>query len=125
MGRWLIGPVEEFPPAEVPERHLFEVDGTEVGVFRVGDDFVAYRNWCPHQGGPACEGDVGARTIERIEDPVVKTRREFSPTELTLRCPWHGWEYDIRTGRSIADARFGLIPYRVERDGDDLYLTDD
>jgi nitrite reductase/ring-hydroxylating ferredoxin subunit len=33
-------------------------------------------------------------------------------------CPWHGWEYDLATGRCHADRRFGLRPYPVDvRDG--------
>jgi len=119
--KWLLGPVEELAAGDGSQRHLFEVDGTEVGVFQVGDEFVAYRNWCPHQGGPACEGDVGRRVVQELDS----LRPTFSKTELTLRCPWHGWEYDLATGRSIADPRYGLRPYRVLREGDDLFLSDE
>lgn len=123
--KWLLGPVAEFAGEDGPQRHLFDIDGTEVGVFRVGDEFVAYRNWCPHMGGPACEGDIGPRVVEALDSPLVRHRPVFSRTDMTLRCPWHGWEYDITTGRSIADARYGLRPYRVLREGDELFLSDE
>lgn len=125
MGKWLLGPLDEFPADAEPQRHLFEIDGTEVGVFRIGDEFVAYRNWCPHQGGPACEGDVGPRVVADLSGPLDRSRPRFSKTELTLRCPWHGWEYDIKTGRSIADSRYGLVSYRVFREGDQLFISDE
>jgi len=125
MPKWLLGPVDELVSDDGPQRHLFDIDGTEVGVFQIGDEFVAYRNWCPHQGGPACEGDVGPRVVNELESPMDRRRPTFSKTELTLRCPWHGWEYDITTGRSIADPRYGLLSYRVLREGDDLFLSDE
>ena len=41
------------------ERRIATVAGVEVGVFNLGDRLVAYRNQCPHQGAPVCQGRVG------------------------------------------------------------------
>ncbi|HVA33810.1 MAG TPA: Rieske 2Fe-2S domain-containing protein [Candidatus Baltobacteraceae bacterium] len=49
----------------------------EVAVFNLGDEFVAYENVCPHQGGPIGEGFVEGATVT---------------------CPWHAWCFDLRTG---------------------------
>jgi nitrite reductase/ring-hydroxylating ferredoxin subunit len=88
---------------------IVEVDGRELGVVRWGNDFFAVRNVCPHQAGPVCMGLVG---------PHISSGAR--PGELTLdvdrpvlACPWHGWEFDIRTGRSAADGGYRVRTYPV------------
>ena len=43
---------------ENPGRKVVEVAGIEVGVFRLGDEFFAYENKCPHLEGPVCQGKL-------------------------------------------------------------------
>jgi len=33
---------------------------------------------------------------------------------MSLRCPWHGWEFDLRTGAVVGNPRCTLEAYRVE-----------
>ena len=80
------------------ERKLVEIGGRSIGVFNIGGEYFALRNRCPHQGGPLCAGlqfaPLRAKTpgeYERGRDGEV------------IRCPWHGWEFEIRTGRSWFD----------------------
>ncbi|WP_214367554.1 Rieske (2Fe-2S) protein [Pseudonocardia sp. H11422] len=77
---------------------IVEVDGRSIGVFNIGGEYFAVRNTCPHAGGPLCEGVRSG--FVRSEGPGhydYIRRGEF------LRCPWHQWEFDIRTGRSWFD----------------------
>jgi 3-phenylpropionate/trans-cinnamate dioxygenase ferredoxin subunit len=67
-------------------------------VFNIGGEFFALRNRCPHQGGPLCEG----RLAGFVESSGPGDIRYSRPGEI-LRCPWHAWEYDIRTGQSWFD----------------------
>ena len=72
--------------------------GREIGVFNLGGEYFALANRCPHAGGPLCQGRIGP--LVRSDGPGtyrLSRQREF------LRCPWHGWEYDIRTGQSWCD----------------------
>jgi len=87
----------DLPPGE---RRIVEVEGRSIGVFNVGGEFFAIRNRCPHQGGPLCEGvQVGALTSDGPGDYLHER-----PGEI-IRCPWHAWEFDLRTGRSWFDPK--------------------
>ena len=91
--RIVVGRVADFPPGE---RRIVDQGRRSIGVFRVGDSFYALNNHCPHLGGPLCRGRMQAWV--RSDRPGVYER----DTEHALvACPWHGWEYDLATGRSF------------------------
>jgi len=103
------------------ERRIVEVDGRSIGVFNLGDEFFALANTCVHQGGPVCWGRVEPRVCAEVL-PGGEVRESLSPEPDTIACPWHGWEYDIRTGRCLANPRKALRTYPVIlRDGE-VYL---
>jgi len=90
-----VATVDEVPPG----RHkIVEVVGRSIGVFNVGGEFFALRNSCPHQGGPLCAGRVSGFVIAETPGEY-----QYSRQGEILRCPWHGWEFDIRTGQSWFD----------------------
>lgn len=93
MTRHLVGPASELPPGS---RKIVEVAGRSIGVFNVGGSFYALRNSCPHQGAPLCLGSIGG-TAATSEPGEYTWGREGE----ILRCPWHGWEFDITTGKSV------------------------
>jgi nitrite reductase/ring-hydroxylating ferredoxin subunit len=79
---------------------LVSVAGREIGVFNVDGRYFALANRCPHEGGPLCQGRIIALVQSDGPGHYALTRdREF------LRCPWHGWEFDIRTGQSWCDPK--------------------
>jgi nitrite reductase (NADH) small subunit len=112
------------PAAELPsgERRSVELDGRPVTVFNLGDRYVAYVDRCAHQGGPACSrGTLHPHlTAELTAQGTV--REFFRDGEQVLACPWHGWEYDLATGRALADSTRALRPARVELDGAELVV---
>ena len=77
---------------------LVTIAGREIGVFNVGGEYFALANRCPHEGGPLCQGRIGPLILS--DGPG--TYRLDKDKEF-LRCPWHGWEFDIRTGQSWCD----------------------
>ena len=95
MPGYVVGTVDEF---ETGGRKVVEVAGRSVGVFRVNGEFYALRNTCPHQGGPLCEGLLTGFLESSAPGDYRYTRRG----EI-LRCPWHGWEFDVKTGQSWFD----------------------
>jgi 3-phenylpropionate/trans-cinnamate dioxygenase ferredoxin subunit len=104
--RHVVARVDEIPPGS---RKIVEVAGRSIGVFNVDGRFHALRNRCPHQGGPLCEGFVFAAL--RSSGPGDYDHR---PGEAFVRCPWHGWEFDIATGQSWFDPqRTRVRSYRV------------
>jgi len=91
----VVARADEIAPGE---RKLVRVGSRSIGVFNVGGEYYALRNRCPHQGGPLCEGFQFAPL--RSEGPGEYARG--ADGEI-IRCPWHGWEFDVRTGRSWFD----------------------
>lgn len=99
-------------------RAVIDIDGEEIGVFRVAGALVAYGNYCAHAGGPVCQGMVIHRVEERL-DAAKNSLGDHFADDLHVVCPWHGYEYDLRTGEHPADPTIRLRGYRVyERDGD-------
>ena len=80
---------------------VVQVDGAEVGLFLVAGEVRAYRNFCPHAGAPLSDGS--------IKDGVV-------------RCPWHGWEFNLRTGAHMANPRCTLDAHRTEVAGGTVFV---
>lgn len=105
---------------EVPERGglIVAVNGVEIGIFRVGSELVAWRNVCPHFAAPVCRGTVAGTTL-----PSRVYEYEYGRDGEILQCPWHGWEFDLLTGRHLVPgSRARLRPYPVEVHGDDVYV---
>lgn len=104
------------------ERRIVTAGGLEIGVFRRGDRFFAYENLCAHQGGPACEGIVIGRVEAVLHADRTLSGERFSE-RLHIVCPWHGYEYELETGRCAHDPRLSLRPYDVVRRGGELYVV--
>jgi 3-phenylpropionate/trans-cinnamate dioxygenase ferredoxin subunit len=95
MAKYIIATIDEIPPGA---RKIVEVSGRWVGIFNIDGEYFALRNQCPHQGGPLCEGKLsGLIQAPRPGDYQYSRRDEI------IRCPWHGWEFDLRTGQSWFD----------------------
>ncbi|MBN8925432.1 MAG: Rieske (2Fe-2S) protein [Rhodospirillales bacterium] len=92
MARHVVATVDEIPPGQ---SKIVTVAGREIGVFNVADSFYALINRCPHEGAALCKGAVVGRFESDRPGEYRLTRRG----EM-LRCPWHGWEFDIKTGES-------------------------
>jgi nitrite reductase/ring-hydroxylating ferredoxin subunit len=95
MSRHVVATVGEIAPGSCK---LVTVKGREIGVFNVNQEFFALINRCPHQGAPLCRGKV----VSRLEAKMPGEYRLTRQGEM-LRCPWHCWEFDIRTGQSWCD----------------------
>jgi nitrite reductase/ring-hydroxylating ferredoxin subunit len=114
MASHVVARAEDIPPGS---RRIVEIAGRSIGVFNVDGTFHALRNRCPHQGGPLCEGQV----LAAISSPGPG-RYDRRPGEAVVRCPWHAWEFDLRTGRSWFDpARVRVRAYPADiRPGSEL-----
>jgi nitrite reductase (NADH) small subunit len=95
MAEWIhVAAAAECPPGRVIERLAGE---HVVALANVDGAWHALDGVCPHQGGPLGRGELCG---------------------TTLRCPWHGWEFDITTGRHRSSPTVRQESYQVaERDG--------
>ena len=112
MAKHVVARVADIPPGE---RRIVELEGRSIGVFNVHGTFYALRNTCPHQAAPLCLGAIKGMTMPSRPGEYVWAREG----EI-IRCPWHGWEFDITTGRSIFNPhRIRVATYDVTVEADD------
>jgi nitrite reductase (NADH) small subunit len=91
--------VDELPVGTVTE--VAAGDRT-VALANVDGQLYAVDSTCPHAGGPLGDGQLSG---------------------CTLTCPWHGWSYDVRTGRSTVDENVKVATFPVEVVDGVAYLT--
>jgi nitrite reductase (NADH) small subunit len=110
-----VGPVSDL---DVGENLLVEINGVELAIYHTKNGFFAMSNYCVHQGGPMCEG------------PVTGTVSQDSSGELTydsdqevVKCPWHGWEFDIESGEHLSRPQYNQPTYEVEQRDGELYVV--
>jgi nitrite reductase/ring-hydroxylating ferredoxin subunit len=115
-----IGKADEFAERD---RRIVAVGDSEIGVFRVGGEFFAYENHCVHQGGPICQGQIRERVIEALAADKTSLGLRYDHGTLHLVCPWHGYEYDIKTGRHPGRRQARLKSYAVKLKGEDVYVV--
>ncbi|MDX1746982.1 MAG: Rieske (2Fe-2S) protein [Halobacteriales archaeon] len=84
------------------ERVTVQLEGREITVFHLDGEYYAYTNWCPHQSGPACEGQLSGTWDARVDPETHEVELEWSREAEILNCPWHGWEYDVTTGDCLS-----------------------
>jgi nitrite reductase/ring-hydroxylating ferredoxin subunit len=94
----------------------------EVGVFFKDGAYYAYSNYCVHSGGPACEGILVNKVVDVLNADRTYERQDFAD-EVHFVCPWHGYEYDLKTGECIGDRRLRLRKYNVVKRGDDVFVV--
>jgi nitrite reductase/ring-hydroxylating ferredoxin subunit len=88
----------EIAPGTIRE---FQVEGKAVALANVGGKYYAINNTCLHRGGPLGQGVLNGAIVT---------------------CPWHGWEYDVTTGKVKQNPAVGVDCYRVEVRGEDIYV---
>ena len=101
-------------------RVVVDVDGLEVGIFRLDGQLHAWENRCAHVGGPVCQGVMMNRVVERLDGERRSLGDDFCDT-MHIVCPWHGYEYNVRTGHHPSDPGARLRRVEVEeREGEIL-----
>jgi nitrite reductase/ring-hydroxylating ferredoxin subunit len=97
---------------------IVDVDGKPVGVISVGEEFFAVSDRCPHMGASMCAGSLGGTFVAAGAHELV-----YGMDDRVIRCPWHGWEFDLESGRSLLEPkRVGLKTYRVTQEDGDVVL---
>ena len=134
--RYVVCRADEIAPGMAKR---FEIEGRAIAIFNVNGEFAAIADRCPHEGASLCRGQI----IGLAESDEPGHYRMVREGEF-VRCPWHGWEFDLKTGRSWCDpARtrvksydvsvaggaqllegpYRIDVYKVSRDGDYVVVT--
>jgi 3-phenylpropionate/trans-cinnamate dioxygenase ferredoxin subunit len=112
--RYVVASAADLPPGS---RKIVTVGGREIGVFNIEGNFFALRNVCPHKGAPLCHG--------RLRPLIVSTGMneiEYQREGEILKCPWHLWEFDIKTGQALYDEAMRVRTYAVFQEGEEIAL---
>ena len=89
---------DEIPAGTIRE---FQVDGLTVAIANIGNKFYAINDTCLHRGGPLGQGQLQG---------------------VAVTCPWHGWQYDVTTGKLTMNPTIGVKTYLLEVRGEDLWI---
>jgi 3-phenylpropionate/trans-cinnamate dioxygenase ferredoxin subunit len=109
MPSHIVAATAEFPPGT---RRLIEIDGRAIVVFNVNGEYFALLNKCPHNGG-----SLAAGVVTGLLQSDVPGAYAYAREGEIIRCPWHGWEFDIKTGKSfcsVVRARARAFPVHIE-----------
>lgn len=100
MPQWVkMATLDELPPGSAKE---VEHEGRIIALYNLEGVISAIEGICPHQGGPLAEGEV--------EGTIVT-------------CPWHGWQFDVRTGQNTLGGRVKQPVYEVKVEGQDVLVA--
>ena len=107
MSKYVVAAADEILPGE---RKLVNVRGRPILIFNLDGDYFGILDRCPHQGASLCKGKlVGLVEADR------PGQYNFTRNNEIIRCAWHGWEFDIRTGKSRCEPeKIKATRYNVE-----------
>ena|SRR5579871_6665460 len=114
---YVVARADELPPGG---RKIVTVRNLEIGLFRLGDEYVALPNVCTHQFGPLCTGKVGATIVATAE---TDWQPRLAYENEVIACPWHGLEFLIRSGQCLAYPNVRLRRYPVKVEGGEVKLV--
>jgi len=89
---------DEIPAGTIRE---FQVDGKTMAISNIDGKFYAISNTCLHRGGPLGQGELKGKIVT---------------------CPWHGWQYDVTTGKLAANPAVAVATFVIEVRGDDIWV---
>jgi nitrite reductase (NADH) small subunit len=93
-----VAKLADVPPGSIK---TFQVAGKVLAIANVGGSVYAIDNTCLHRGGPLGEG--------QLEGKVVT-------------CPWHGWQFDVTSGKAVQNANAGVSCFKTEVRGDEVFV---
>ena len=104
-GKHVICPTAALPPGS---RKIVNIGARSIGIFNLDGDYYAMLNLCPHQGANLCEGPICGTNV-----PVDDYHYEYVHAGELVRCARHGWEFNIRTGKSFENPEVRAKTYPV------------
>ena len=98
--KWInIAKTSEIEPGQ---NIVIQLDDEDIAIFNTGTEFYAINNTCPHQGGPLNEGTLAGEVVT---------------------CPWHGWQYNLKSGCPITTPNLRTYPLRIHGDTLQVAIT--
>lgn len=79
-----------------------EIAGRRIAIFNADGEYYAIDDECPHAGGPLSAGSIA---------------------NCTITCPFHAWEFDLKTGQVDGDPTTCVQTYPVRIEGEDVLIA--
>ncbi|WP_295849581.1 Rieske 2Fe-2S domain-containing protein [Tardiphaga sp.] len=95
------------------ETKIVRIDLLDIGIIYRDAKYYAYRNLCPHQGGPACEGLNLPQVVDVIDAAGLFVGQRFDENDIHIVCPWHGYEYHLETGLNVCNPKLKLQKFEI------------
>jgi nitrite reductase/ring-hydroxylating ferredoxin subunit len=95
--RHVVARAADLPPGT---RKRVTVENRDIVVLNIKGELFALSNTCPHKGASLCNG-----LLTGLVRSTKPGEYRYERAGEILRCPWHQWEFDVRTGRSYCDPR--------------------
>jgi nitrite reductase (NADH) small subunit len=105
------------------DRKVVVCGDLEVGIFKIDGEFHAWHNRCAHRAGPVCQGRIMKRVREPVADDRTIRLQEYDQSETNIVCPWHGYEYNIKTGFHQGNSRIRLRKAEMTIRDDEIYVS--
>lgn len=99
-------------------RIIKDIDGLEIAVFKIDEAYHAIANYCVHQSGPLCHGELTGRVTVGGDD----WQWEYDSDERYILCPWHGWMFDVTSGQNVDADQYAVPTYDVEVEDGMVYV---
>jgi nitrite reductase (NADH) small subunit len=107
-----VGSVEDFVTGQI---RIVRAADRELGIARWAGEWYAIRNVCPHRGAPVCVSGINPALSEGVPGDVDDFSVDHERPVIV--CPWHRWEFEVRTGQAVTGPeRLQMYPVHV-RDG--------
>lgn len=115
QNRIVLFPSEQLRPGV---RKLVSLDQLEIAIINVDENIYAFRNECPHQGISMIYGPITGSMVTSNPQEYV-----YGLDDQLIKCPLHGWEFDLKTGRSLfSPSQVSLLTYDVRKEENDIVL---
>lgn len=99
MSEWVrVATVDEIPEGTGKE---FVAAGRIVAVYNIEGKFQSLDGVCPHAGGPLANGKLNGTIVT---------------------CPWHGWQFDVTSGRHCLNANLTQPSFAVKVEGEEIWV---
>ncbi|PIC63493.1 2Fe-2S ferredoxin [Sporosarcina sp. P13] len=106
---------EELPSGK---RKIVTIKNMTIVVVNVEGKLRAFNNMCPHQGAPLEFGSISG--IMEASDPQ---QYKYGCHDNYVKCPLHGWAFDIETGKSLFSEKVKIKTFEVREEGGYILLS--
>jgi nitrite reductase/ring-hydroxylating ferredoxin subunit len=93
------------------------IDGINVGAAKINNNYKVILNVCPHAAAEVCKGIIRDLIFSNTVGEFL-----INENNQTLVCPWHRWEFDLNTGKSVVKSKLKIRIFETFVENENLYF---